>query len=79
MVIREIDRDGTGHKYGKITDTVYVQLHNSIKAVLDFGNTSALLAVFWVENLVLNEGNPERTMNESRRKMLVLRACGGNS
>lgn len=45
MVIREIEME-QAHKYRKITDTVYVQLCNYIKAVLDFGNTSALFAIF---------------------------------
>lgn len=66
-------------KHRNITDTIDVQLQNYIKAILDFRNTSALFVVFWVKNLVLNEGDSEGIMNKSRRKMLMLRACGGNS
>lgn len=67
------------HKYRNITNTLYIQLCDYIRTVLYFRNTSALFTVFQVKNVVLNERDFEGIMNKSGRRMLMLRACGGNS
>lgn len=61
------------------TQHIYTQLYNYINAMLYFRNTSALFTVFQVKNTVLHERDFEGIMNKSRRRMLMLRACGGNS